>query len=1064
MKPFFTRLLKSRKFWKRFAMIVVIVPVTLLAVLVGILYWKQDEVVQHLLEDMNKDFKGCIQIDGSHISLFANFPYISIDLEHVKVYENKEKNTTPITDVEDIYLGFDLWTVLTGKMEIKKLKLTHGSLNLVQHKDGEFNIAKALSSTTEIKDPNEKFHLDLKAIELEDIDLTKLNEANNLLVDAYISSAASSFRTSPHHLYVSLDSRFELNIILEGDTTFIKHKHFEVQTELDFLPETEVMTVQPTVMKLEGAEFNIGGSIDFLDDANLDLKISGNKPNFALFIAMAPEELIPTLKKYDNKGKIFFNVAITGKSINGNTPLIEADFGCENAYFNNPGSNKKLDDLNFSGHFSNGAKRDPSTMEFSLKNFSARPEAGTFAGDLSVKNFASPEIDLQLRSQFELDFLAKFLNLEDLQDLKGKVALTMNFKDIIDLEVPERSIEKLNESYFTELKVENLSFRSSSYALPIKDIDLYAEVRGHEARIKYGNILVGQSDLSLSGVISDLPAILHHTDIPVQTKLKINSKYLDLYELSGSDSLKSFDEQVQNLSLDFEFNSSAKAFTESPNLPTGEFFIENLYAKLKHYPHTLHDFHADVFIDNEDFRVVDFKGMIDKSDFLFTGKLKHYDLWFAEHPAGDTKIEFNLASAALQLEDVFSYRGENYVPEDYRHEEFDNLKMHGYADLHFKEGLQSVDAYFDKFDAKMKVHPLRFENFKGRVHYEKEHLVVENFSGRMGKSDFHTTLHYYFGKDENVKKRDNHFELTSSRLDLDELFNYHPPPAAGAQAVDHDKGFNIYELPFTDMTFDIRIAHLNYHRYLMHNISAKWRTTHNHYVHIDRMLLDAAGGHFDVGGYFNGSDPKHIYFSPKMKVSNVDLDKLLFKFENFGQDHLVSEQLHGKFSGTITGKVHMHTDLVPKLDDSEIHMDVNVVNGRLENYAMFEYLSDYFQDKNLKKVFFDTLSNHIDLTKGVLTIPHMDINSSLGFIGISGKQDMNMNMEYYVKIPWQMITQAGASKLFGKKTEDVNPEQEDSIQYADPEKKVRYVNVKITGNAEDYKISLGKAKDKNKGS
>ena len=38
----------------------------------------------------------------------------------------------------------------------------------------------------------------------------------------------------------------------------------------------------------------------------------------------------------------------------------------------------------------------------------------------------------------------------------------------------------------------------------------------------------------------------------------------------------------------------------------------------------------------------------------------------------------------LKLEDLFSYGGENYVPEDYRHEEFDDLKIHGFADLHFK--------------------------------------------------------------------------------------------------------------------------------------------------------------------------------------------------------------------------------------------------------------------------------------------------------------------------------------------------------------------------------------------
>lgn len=1064
VKNYFGRLFRSRKFWKRLIVTTVIVPVLLFSVVVLIVYWKQDEIVQGLLHDMNEDFVGSIEIKDSHVSMFANFPYISIDLEDAKIYENKQKNTTPIVDVDDIYVGFDIWTVISGDMEIKKIELDDGKLNIIQHEDGEFNIVKALSTTKEIEDTSEEFHLDLKKVELNNIDLIKLNEATNMIAEAYITKAESKFSTSPHHVYASLDAQFELNIIQDGDTTFIKHKHFDVDTEIDYLEDNQTLTIQPTVVGLEDAEFNMEGTVDVPNDMTLDLTFSGNKPNFDLFIAMAPEELIPTLKKYENQGKIFFEANVKGKSMNGNKPLVTAKFGCQHAYFNNYEVNKKLDDLNFVGFFTNGEKRDMSTMTLALHDFSARPEAGKFSGSLDVKNFESPDINLELNSQFELNFLAKFFNLRDLTDLEGKVGLTMKFHDIIDLSVPEKSIEKFNEAYYMKLKIDDLSFKSNKYGVPVDRFNILSEVNGHKAEIPYLNLKMGNSDVKINGSISDLPAIIHHTDIPVDTRLKIKSNMLDLFELTGSDST-AVNEQIQNLSMDLDFKSSARAFTESPNLPVGEFFIENLYAKLKHYPHTFHDFHADIFVENEDFRVVDFKGMIDKSDFFFSGKLKNYDMWFMEHPAGDTKLEFNLTSDLMQLEDLFSYQGENFVPEDYRHEEFQNLAIHGYTDLHFRDGFRSSDMYIDKFEAKMKIHPMRFEKFRGRVHYEDDHLIVENFSGKIGKSDFKTTLHWYLGENEAIRKRDNHFEIHSSRLDIDELSNYNPPPSTGTAStkqVDHDAGFNIYELPFTQMTYDIHIGHLTYHKYKLHNINAKLRTTPNHYIYIDQAKMNAAGGSWDITGYFNGSDPNMIYFSPKMKLTRVDLDKLLFKFDNFGQDHVVAENLHGKFTGTITGKIHMHADFVPKIDDSEIHMDIEVLDGKLENYALLETVSDYFKDKNLKKVLFDTLDNHLDLTNGVLTIPSMDINTSLGHIIISGKQDVNMNMEYYIRIPWKMVTQAATSKLFGKKREEVNPDQVDAIQYADPKKKTRYLNLKITGNIDDYKITLGKEKKKKK--
>ena len=41
---------------------------------------------------------------------------------------------------------------------------------------------------------------------------------------------------------------------------------------------------------------------------------------------------------------------------------------------------------------------------------------------------------------------------------------------------------------------------------------------------------------------------------------------------------------------------------------------------------------------------------------------------------------------------------------------------------------------------------------------------------------------------------------------------------------------------------------------------------------------------------------------------------------------------------------------------------------------------------------------------------------------------------------------------------EVDPDQEDAIQYRNTDKKIRFVNLRITGTPDDYKVSLGKAK------
>jgi len=222
--------------------------------------------------------------------------------------------------------------------------------------------------------------------------------------------------------------------------------------------------------------------------------------------------------------------------------------------------------------------------------------------------------------------------------------------------------------------------------------------------------------------------------------------------------------------------------------------------------------------------------------------------------------------------------------------------------------------------------------------------------------------------------------------------------------------------------------------------------------------LFAAGGEFHMSGYFNGSDPKHIYLKPNLSIKDVDIDKLFFKFENFGQDAIVSDNVHGKLTAHIDGKIRMYPDLVPDLDQSEIHLDIQLLKGRLAHYEPMEMLAEYVGDKDLTNIKFDTLKNHMDITNGLMNIPKMTLESSLGHFDFSGKQDMDLNIEYYVSVPWKLIGTSVRSKLFGskKKPKESADQVDNEIIKNDPNKKTKYLNLKIHGNMDDFKISLGK--------
>ncbi len=1048
-------------------------PVFLLTIAILIVYVKQDAIIQSQISKLNASFKGQISAGDIHLDPFSNFPDISLKVDDVIVKESKTKDISPILDVADIYFGFNLWDLVTGDYDIHSIIIEDGFVDLVLHTDGKTNLENALATANE-SEISEALDIHLHKIQLKNLDIHQREEATNLDIETLIYWANGGFNTIDEQIAAHVDSEFELNVIDDGDTTYFKHKHFEFNTDLIYNETNGVLAFKPSRIAMEHGDFQLEGSIDTKNDMTLDIAVKGTKPSFDMFIAFAPAEIIPVLERYENAGQIYFNAILRGPATNGRQPFIDATFGANEAYLENSAVKKRIDHMGFTGHFTNGEERSLKTMEFSMTDITATIEKGNFVGDILIKNFEAPEIEMSMDADFDIPFVVGFLNLENVEDAKGTVEMNLKFHDVIDLENPENALNELNQAYFAELKIENLTFNSSQLATPLKDFDAHLEMNGKKAQLDKFNLEMGNSRLAITGYLSDLPAIVHHSPTPVSAHLEIKSNVLDIAELTDYSEKDStgMDERIENLSLAFSFNALGNAFTEYKHLPKGEFFIDDLYADLKHYPHTLHDFHADVMVKDNDLKIVDFTGQIDESDFHFNGLIHDYSFWMQDELNGDVELDITLKSNLLKFDNLFAYQGENHVPKDYRHEEIDGFELHMESSLHYKSNaLYSIDLQLDKLTGKMHVHQLRFENFNGRFHFEDEHLIVSNFRGKMGRTQFQIDLNYYLGEDEAIKKRDNTFTLNSDFIDFDALSNFESKESSATKTealyerttqdvAEHSEAFNLYELPFTDMQFNVNVGHFIYHRIDLKNTVAQLRTTHDHYLYLDTVSLDAAGGHIAINGYFNGSDPGHIYLKPHIKLTDLDLDKLLFKFENFGQDAVVSENLHGKLTASITGNIRVYPDFVVDLDQSEVHLDVQVIEGRLENYDPVLIMSDYFGDKDLTSIKFDTLKNHMDITNGTITIPNMTIESTLGHMDISGTQDMDDNIDYYVRIPWSLVKSASRNKIF--ETKENESKTEDEIVELDPDKKVKYLNINITGTFGDYKIKTGKDKSQKK--
>lgn len=1062
------RFIKSK--WIKAILLILIIPTLLFSILIGYVYLQQDKIVQKLVTTFNKSMTGEIKIRKSHIAPFKNFPFISIALNDVILYEDKSKTEEKeIVHLEDLYIGFDVLAIVSGNYQIKVIKLDKGHIDVIQNEEGELNIVEAFQLSDDEDKDSETINLSLDKIDLDNVHVSFSQPHKQDKIEVDFKHIHSKYKLLSGQMLIDLDTDFKGSLTKNGHQTLLNDKHFAIKTQLQYLTDKQKIILSPSRFTLEHIFLNIAGMVELDGEKNIDLKIDGSQENFNLLIAFAPKELIPTLKSYENKGKIYVKSTVKG-SLKDGQPSINAEFGCEEGFFENQNNKKKLDNIEFHGAFTNGEKRDFSTMKFTMNKMKAQPEAGIFDANLIVEDFNSPKIDLNLKSNFNLDFLVKFLNLDkEIKNAKGYVGITMNFHDIIDLTQPEKSLEKLNESYFTELIVKNLSFDSKSLSLPVKNINMHADMEGNKLKLEHLNGQYGNSDINISGSVSDVPAIIHQRNIPIQTNLKVESKHIDFTELTFDNKLKkaSFDEKADNFNLDLAFHCEASALSSFKKIPIGEFILKNLNVKLQKYPHEINEVTAGLYIEENDIKIRRFKGKLDDSDFLFFGKLNNYQQFLNPSPKAKSAAEIFFKSNQIKLENILSYNGENMLPDNIKNETFTDVKLKAKISARF-DGDKIKGAMLDvsKLDLTTSLHEKRIQDISGKMIFRKNNFKLKNLKGNIGQSDFDISFNYFLGENDSLKKKNNELILISNHFDLNEIlaikYTAPKPTVEGdkkEKVVQEAKPFSIMNFPFMDFYLETDLKHFEYLDYRFERVKGKISVSKDKQIDLKRCGFDLAGGKVRLSGKLDARDATNITFRPRINIKNLILDQALMRFQNFGQEYILSENLSGTLNTKIRGTIPLNEDLTPKMEGVDLTVDVQIIDGEIKKYKQLEEFASFFGDKNMKRVAFDTLQNSFIIKNNRIVIPWMTINSSLGFLEVAGEQDLTdkMDMEYYLKIPLKLVSNVAYQKLFKRKREEIDPDQEDEIQYRG-DKKVHYINIKMLGDLSNFSISLGKDK------
>ncbi len=136
----------------------------------------------------------------------------------------------------------------------------------------------------------------------------------------------------------------------------------------------------------------------------------------------------------------------------------------------------------------------------------------------------------------------------------------------------------------------------------------------------------------------------------------------------------------------------------------------------------------------------------------------------------------------------------------------------------------------------------------------------------------------------------------------------------------------------------------------------------------------------------------------RLDATEIDINKAFTAFNNFGQNFIVSDNLQGKLTGTVTllAPLDGNYRIFRKALVAEAHLVIN--QGKLVSFAPAESLSAYLDLDELKNISFSRMENDLFINTGTVSIPKMLINSSAVNFTVYGTHGFEGDYAYHVRL------------------------------------------------------------------
>lgn len=214
------------------------------------------------------------------------------------------------------------------------------------------------------------------------------------------------------------------------------------------------------------------------------------------------------------------------------------------------------------------------------------------------------------------------------------------------------------------------------------------------------------------------------------------------------------------------------------------------------------------------------------------------------------------------------------------------------------------------------------------------------------------------------------------------------------------------------LNIQFKTDRLNYKKFDASQVQANISFLPDSYLIKNASMLHA-NGQLNASGVItpvrSGNDVKL-----NLQLKSMDVKKLFYAFENFGQDGITYQNLEGKLSSSVVATMFIHEN--GQVDPSRINslVDFSLKEGALINYEPVKKLQRFiFKKRDFDNIRFAELKDRLEIKNREIKINRMEIQSSVLSMFVEGIYSKKGNTDISIQVPLNNLK---------KRDADYNPE------------------------------------------